>query len=96
MQNLIATTIADAQRLPSFALILSGDALAPDYLDGDLLTVATNIEPVPGDAVVALIAGSYRCAKMNADGDLWDNQGGGAEKGKYSIAGVVTHRTPKA
>ena len=79
--NLIATTIADAQRLPAFALILDGDALAPNFEDGDLLTVSTDTLALPGDCVVAQVGASYRCMILNADGDLLDHRGGFVPRG---------------
>ena len=91
--NLIAATIADAKCLPSFALVLEGDALAPDFLDGDLLTVAPDVAPLPGDAVVVVIAGKYGCMRINADRDLWDGKGGFVPKGFYTVEGVVLDRT---
>jgi hypothetical protein len=94
-QNLLAATIEDARRLPSFALILEGNALAPDFMDGDLLTVATDALALPGDCVVALVGSTYRCMRLNADGDLWDGKGGFVPRGFYSLVGVVLDRTPR-
>ena len=95
ISNLIAATIEDAQSLKTFVLKLEGNALVPDFIDGDLLTIAPDVLPLPGDAVVAIIQGKYGCMRVNADGDLWDNKGGFVPRGFYEIAGVVLDRTPK-
>ena len=94
--NLIAATIEDARRLPSFALKLDGDALAPDFRDGDILTVAPDVSPLPGDCVVVVIGGEYGAMRLNADGDLWDGKGGFVPLGEYTICGTVLDRTPRA
>ncbi len=87
----IAVMLADAQRRHSgtFSLLLEGNALAPDFRDGDLLTISPNISPHPGDAVVMRIDGRYGCMRINADGDLWDAFGGFVPVGAYTIEGVV-------
>ena len=90
--NLLAATIADARRLPAFALILEGNLLAPEYRDGDLLTISTDALPLPGDCVVAEIKGTYGCMFLNADGDLLDNCGGFVPRGGFTIVGVVIER----
>ncbi|MES2462245.1 MAG: S24 family peptidase, partial [Armatimonadota bacterium] len=88
-QRLLAVTIEDArERLPAFALILEGNALAPHYLDGDLLTVCPNATPAPGEAVVALVRGQYVCMLINADNDLYANHGEFIQQGSYTVAGV--------
>ena len=95
--NLLAATIKDAERLETYALILDGDALAPKYQSGDLLTIATNaLPPLAGDAVVAEMSGRHFCAYLNADGDLWDGNGGFVPRGFFTVAGIVLDRTPQA
>lgn len=93
--NGITLAIAGAKaRQQETCLLLEGDALAPAFQNGDLLTVSLTALPLPGDAVVAQIGGKYGCMRLNADGDLWDACGGFVPQGVYAVAGVVLDRQP--
>jgi hypothetical protein len=81
--------------LPFFALIPEGDELAPDFCSGDLLMVAADALPLPGDCVVASITGRYACLRNNADDDVSDNTGGFVPRGFYAVASVVVERMPR-
>jgi hypothetical protein len=81
-------------RFDTFSLTLEGDALAPSFLAGDRLTVAPDIAPMPGDAVVVRLGEEYRCLRINADGDLWDAHGVHLRCDLSILCGVVLDRTP--
>lgn len=78
----------------TFSLTLEGDALAPSFLAGDRLTVAPDVAPMPGDAVVVRLGEEYRCLRINADGDLWDAYGVHLRCDLSILCGVVLDRTP--
>jgi SOS-response transcriptional repressor LexA len=44
----------------AFALIVSGNSMAPEYRDGDLVVVDPSVKPWPGDIVVAVIEAEQR------------------------------------
>lgn len=90
----IAGIVASARSRNDFTLVLEGDALTPEFQDGDLLTISPHLLPLPGDTVVARIDSRYGCMRLNADGDLWDANGGFVPQGRYSVAGVVLSRRP--
>ncbi|MGL5177990.1 MAG: LexA family protein, partial [Aeromonas veronii] len=37
----------------TFGLVVVGDSMAPDFLEGDVLVIDPNVDPLPGDFVVA-------------------------------------------
>lgn len=43
--------------MESFALVVSGNSMAPDFKDGDVVVVDPDIKPQPGDIVVAVLEG---------------------------------------
>lgn len=42
----------------AFALIVAGNSMAPEFIDGDVVIVDPNVEPWPGDVVVAQLENS--------------------------------------
>lgn len=57
----------------AFALRIQGDSMEPEYKAGDIVVINPNIEPVPGDFVIATETGEtmfrqYRAAGRNEAG----------------------------
>lgn len=61
--------------MESFALVVSGNSMAPDYMEGDVVVVDPSVKPWPGDVVVAALdeeneatLKKYRSRGNDADG----------------------------
>ncbi|MES2463614.1 MAG: S24 family peptidase [Armatimonadota bacterium] len=87
-------TPGEVINLPLFGVLLEGDALAPEYQDGDVVVVARNVAPTPGKLVVMEYRGKVGCMRLNADGALTDNAGGFVHRGCYDVIGVVIEHHP--
>lgn len=52
----IDTELEQELSMESFALVVSGNSMAPDYKDGDIVVVDPSVKPWPGDIVVAVLS----------------------------------------
>ena len=55
----------------TFALMVLGDSMAPEFADGDVIVVEPEGLARDGSYVIALVAGEWTLRQLRAAGDAW-------------------------
>lgn len=61
----------DCTGAESFALLVLGDSMAPEFVDGEVIIVEPEGLAVDGSFVVAQVAGEWTFRQLVADGNCW-------------------------
>ena len=89
----------DCAGAESFALLVLGDSMAPEFVEGEVIVVEPDGLAKDGSFVVALVDGEWTLRQLVADGDRWKLKAqnpaypDSALRGLADVRGVVIQKS---